>query len=59
MRPIFDALGKSAVWCGPNGAGQTLKACNQELVAVTVAGASEALVLGAKAGVARPRACKC
>lgn len=51
MKPIFDVLGKSAVWCGPNGAGQTVKACNQVLVAVTIAGVSEALTLGAKAGV--------
>jgi 2-hydroxy-3-oxopropionate reductase len=51
VKPIFDVLGKSAVLCGPNGAGQTVKACNQVLVAVTIAGVSEALVLGAKAGV--------
>jgi 2-hydroxy-3-oxopropionate reductase len=51
VRPIFDVLGKSAVLCGPQGAGQTVKACNQVLVAVTIAGVSEALVLGAKAGV--------
>jgi 2-hydroxy-3-oxopropionate reductase len=51
MRPVFDVLGKAAVLCGPNGAGQTVKACNQALVAVTIAGVSEALTLGAKAGV--------
>ena len=51
VEPIFALLGKSAVLCGPNGAGQTVKACNQVLVAVTIAGVSEALVLGAKAGV--------
>jgi 2-hydroxy-3-oxopropionate reductase len=51
VKPVFDILGKSAVLCGPNGAGQTVKACNQVLVAVTIAGVSEALVLGAKAGV--------
>jgi len=51
MQPIFSVLGKSAVLCGPNGAGQTVKACNQCLVAVTIAGVSEALTLGAKAGV--------
>jgi 2-hydroxy-3-oxopropionate reductase len=51
VKPIFDVLGKSAVLCGLNGAGQTVKACNQVLVAVTIAGVSEALTLGAKAGV--------
>jgi len=51
VQPVFGVLGKSAVLCGPLGAGQTVKACNQVLVAVTIAGVSEALVLGAKAGV--------
>jgi 2-hydroxy-3-oxopropionate reductase len=51
VQPIFQVLGKTAVLCGANGAGQTVKACNQVLVAVTIAGVSEALVLGAKAGV--------
>jgi len=37
--------------CGPNGAGQTVKACNQIQVALNFAGMAEALVLGAKAGV--------
>lgn len=49
--PIFQLMGKNIVLCGPNGAGQTVKACNQILTAVTVAGVSEALALGAKAGV--------
>ena len=51
VRPIFEVMGKNIVLCGPLGAGQTVKACNQVLVAVTIAGVSEALVLGAKAGV--------
>jgi 2-hydroxy-3-oxopropionate reductase len=51
VKPIFAVLGKSAILCGSNGAGQTVKACNQVLVAVTIAGVSEALTLGAKAGV--------
>lgn len=49
--PVFELMGKNIVLCGPAGAGQTVKACNQVLVAVTIAGVSEALVLGAKAGV--------
>ncbi len=51
VHPIFAALGQNIVLCGPLGAGQTVKACNQVLVAVTIAGVSEALTLGAKAGV--------
>jgi 2-hydroxy-3-oxopropionate reductase len=51
MRPILDVMGKNVVLCGENGAGQIVKACNQILVGITIAGVSEALTLGAKAGV--------
>ena len=50
VRPIFEVMG-TPVLCGPLGAGQIVKACNQVLVAVTIAGVSEAITLGAKAGV--------
>ena len=50
-KPLFDVMGQSAILCGPLGAGQTVKACNQILVAVTIAGVSEALTMGTKAGV--------
>ncbi len=51
MRPIFAKLGKTITLCGPNGAGQIVKACNQIQVALNIIGMAEALVLGAKAGV--------
>tara|TARA_Y100000588_G_scaffold198643_1_gene212435 strand:+ start:6902 stop:7801 length:900 start_codon:yes stop_codon:yes gene_type:complete len=50
VRPIFEVMG-NPVLCGPLGSGQIVKACNQVLVAVTIAGVSEAITLGAKAGV--------
>ena len=50
VTPIFEIMGK-CVLCGPLGSGQIVKACNQVLVAVTIAGVSEAITLGAKAGV--------
>ncbi len=50
-RPIFEAMGKTIVHCGPIGAGQTVKACNQIVVAIVIEAVSEALVLGSKAGV--------
>jgi len=50
-KPIFDLLGTPTL-CGPSGAGQTVKACNQIQVALNFIGMAEALVLGAKAGVA-------
>lgn len=50
-RPLFEVLGKTIVHVGEHGAGQVVKACNQVVVAVTIAAVSEALVLGSKAGV--------
>jgi 2-hydroxy-3-oxopropionate reductase len=50
-RPLFEVLGKTIVHVGDAGAGQVVKACNQVVVAVTIAAVSEALVLGSKAGV--------
>jgi 2-hydroxy-3-oxopropionate reductase len=51
MLPIFQVMGKTITYCGTNGAGQIVKACNQIQVALNIAGMCEALVLGAKAGV--------
>ena len=49
--PILQALGTTIVHVGPAGAGQVVKVCNQVVVAVVIEAVSEALVLGAKAGV--------
>lgn len=51
MLPIFEVMGKTITLCGTNGAGQTVKACNQIQVALNFIGMAEALVLGTKAGV--------
>lgn len=51
MLPIFQVMGKTITLCGKNGAGQTVKACNQIQVALNLIGMSEAFVLGSKAGV--------
>jgi 2-hydroxy-3-oxopropionate reductase len=50
-QPVFAAMGKTIVHVGPSGAGQVAKVCNQVVVAVVIEAVSEALVLGAKAGV--------
>jgi 2-hydroxy-3-oxopropionate reductase len=50
-QPILQAMGKTIVHVGPAGAGQVVKVCNQVVVAVVIEAVSEALVLGAKAGV--------
>jgi 2-hydroxy-3-oxopropionate reductase len=49
--PIFRALGGTITHCGPSGAGQVVKACNQAAVALSLAAAAEALALGRAAGV--------
>jgi len=48
---IFRVLGKKIVYVGPSGMGQTVKACNQIVVALTLEAMAEALVLAAKAGL--------
>ncbi|MCJ7755602.1 MAG: 2-hydroxy-3-oxopropionate reductase [Thermoanaerobaculales bacterium] len=50
-KKIFEAMGKTIIHCGPHGAGQVVKACNQIVVALTIEAVCEALVLGSKAGV--------
>ncbi len=51
-RPLFDVMGGTVNHVGPTGAGQVTKAANQIVVALTIEAVSEALVLGAKGGVA-------
>jgi 2-hydroxy-3-oxopropionate reductase len=51
VKPVFEVMGKTITLCGGNGAGQTVKACNQIQVALNFVGMAEAFVLGAKAGV--------
>jgi len=50
-RPLFEVMGETVVHVGGPGAGQTVKACNQIVVALVIEAVSEALVLGSKAGV--------
>lgn len=49
-RGLFEAMGGTITHCGPSGAGQVAKACNQIVVANTMEAVSEALVLAGKAG---------
>lgn len=51
-RPVFEVLGDTITHVGEIGAGQTAKAANQIVVALTIEAVSEALVLSSKAGVA-------
>jgi 3-hydroxyisobutyrate dehydrogenase-like beta-hydroxyacid dehydrogenase len=49
--PAFEAMGRLVRYMGPSGAGTVTKLVNQLLTSVHIASASEALVLGTKAGV--------
>jgi len=51
LRPIFDVLGKSAVLCGPAGAGNTVKLANQMIVAANIQAVGEALLLSVRSGL--------
>ena len=48
---IFDILGKSKVYCGDSGAGNTTKLANQIIVAANIEALGEALVLSKKSGL--------
>jgi len=48
-RPILELMGKP-ILCGPSGAGQTVKACNQTVTALHILAMAEALTLASEAG---------
>ncbi|MEW1865614.1 2-hydroxy-3-oxopropionate reductase [Streptomyces sp. NPDC088194] len=50
-RPLLEVLGRTVVHCGPHGAGQTVKAANQLIVAVNIQACAEAVVFLEKSGV--------
>jgi 3-hydroxyisobutyrate dehydrogenase len=51
VRGVLGAMGKRITLCGPAGAGQTVKACNQILCALNMVGIVEALHLARLGGV--------
>ncbi|NEB74757.1 2-hydroxy-3-oxopropionate reductase [Streptomyces sp. SID14478] len=50
-RPVFEAVGRTVVHCGPHGSGQTVKAANQMIVAVNLQACAEAVTFLRKSGV--------
>jgi len=50
-REVFAVMGKRITHCGPQGAGQTVKACNQILCAMNMMGIVEALHLAKLSGI--------
>jgi len=51
LLPVFQVLGRNIVHIGDHGAGQVAKACNQTVIAQTIAAVGEAFVLAQSAGV--------
>jgi 2-hydroxy-3-oxopropionate reductase len=49
--PLFEVMGSNITLVGDNGAGQTCKAANQIIVAMTIHAVGEALLFASKAGV--------
>jgi len=49
--PVFEAMGKTIVHVGPNGAGQVVKLCNQVAGGLNLLAAAEAIGLARRAGV--------
>ena len=47
VTPVIETFGKKIVYCGPVGAGHTVKAVNQALLAVHILATAEALVAAA------------
>lgn len=50
-RPVLEAMGQTITHCGPTGAGQTVKLCNQVAIAGALLGVCEALALAQKSEV--------
>jgi 3-hydroxyisobutyrate dehydrogenase len=51
--PLFAAMGKRAVHCGPSGNGQAAKICNNMILGITMIGTCEAFALADKLGLDR------
>lgn len=49
--PVLEAMGKTIVHCGPCGAGQLTKLCNQIICGLNLLAVSEAMVFAKKAGL--------
>jgi 3-hydroxyisobutyrate dehydrogenase len=49
--PVLAVMGKKIVHCGPAGAGQAAKICNNMILGISMIGVSEAFVLAEKLGL--------
>lgn len=51
VKPLTDAMGRHAFYCGANGSGLIAKICNNMLLSINQIGAAEAFNLGSKLGM--------
>jgi len=51
VQPVLQAMGRTIVHCGPSGAGQVVKLCNQVAGALNLLAMAEAVTLARRAGV--------
>jgi 3-hydroxyisobutyrate dehydrogenase len=51
LEPILKCMGTNIVRCGGPGSGQTVKICNNLLLAISMTGTSEVMALGVKLGL--------
>ena len=49
--PYLKAMGSNVVHCGPNGAGQSTKLCNNLAMGIQMVGVVEAINMGTKLGL--------
>lgn len=50
-KPILEKMGINIVHCGDSGMGQVAKICNNLVLAISMAGVSEAMLLGTELGM--------
>ena len=55
VKPLFDLMGKKAVYCGISGSGQAAKICNNMILGVSMIGVCEAFALADKIGLDRQK----
>ena len=55
IKPLFDVMGKKAVYCGHSGSGQAAKICNNMILGVSMIGVCEAFSLADKIGLDRQK----
>ena len=51
IKPLFEVMGKKAVYCGVSGSGQAAKMCNNMILGISMIGVCESFTLAKKIGL--------